>query len=312
MKKFGGVTIGNLRFLPQEKIEQEKDDSFAYEGDYIILGNNTTITLENIKFNNFTKGSDYSTIYSYTALDNINDVDSLNIYIEFYNYSKTLLSRFKFTIKDKKLEKGASASVSNTMSENAFNKVYYVRVRVISEQEIINVPDPEDNEENENPNNPSTENPSKANNKKNLNELTCTKVKVDNDLRINETFFVKFKNDKWEEYVVTYKVQSIVLYSTPKKYSKYYKEMLKKYKILVKSEISDIDFEDTSSTIIMTYTVRFDDYYRTMYSKKISESELNSLRDMEDDKKTYKLEIGRYSNRADAKSHLEKDNWVCD
>ena len=315
-KMFGKVTIGNLRFKPLEKEEVKKDDSFAYIGDLIVIGNNTTINVENIKFYNFTKGSNYNALYNYSVSENIDDVSNLKIYVEYYNYSKTLLRRFKFEVDGNHLSANDSGLIENQLSENTFNKAHYVSVRIISDAEMIEVPDPEEVVVDPNQNNPeSGEKSTNKNNTKNKNELICTRVSVDKDIRINEKYTINFDNGKLKKYTKEYKITSITI-SKSNRYAKLYKEMLNRYKDLTKSiTTKEISISEGYNSSLLIYTINLDEYYIDFifdekHYKEMPE-ELDKHYEEYEKEKEYKLEIDRKSTRVTAKNQLESDNWEC-
>ena len=339
-KIFDRTNIANIRLIPMEKEEKIEEDAFAYAGDYVIIGNNTTITVEKIKFYNFTKGNNYRSLFNYLATEDIKNISSKNIYFEYYNYSKTLLKRFKFEVDGNSLSKDDKGMIENQLSENTFNKAHYIRIRVVSESEIIAVPDPEDNPSNSsNPdrNNPGRsidpgnsgenpggeENPGSGNDNSNGNNgngnnmiiekenyVTCKKVTVDKDVRINQNMDVEFKDDKFSSYSVTYKISEIS--ATSKNYAKDYKKMMKLYKDLIKSGVK-VNIVETLGMATIEYEVVLDDFYNFTYyeNSKYNISKEEYLKKIEDDR-PYKLEIEIGSSKEDVKKSLSEDDWVCD
>ena len=325
-KLFGNISIGDLRFLPkQEEEEKPKEDAFAFAGDYVIIGENTSITVEKIKFNNFTKSSDYKSLYNYTALEDINDVSNLNIYIEYYNYSRQLLKRIKFEVNGNILKKDDKGLIENQLSENSFNKAHYIRIRKMTESEIIEVPDPEDNP-NYDPENPNTDpknpnNPSGGSSTSNKNELNCTKVNVDSDLRINESMVVKFEKDAISEYSVEYKLTTLT-FEQSKVFAKYYKKMLKKFKNLDKSGVDQISIFEDGFSAYLNYTVVYSEFNNADIDEnwvqkdeeecdpEICESREDLYEKVNEDK-PYKLEIKIGSSKEEAKEELQKEEWTC-
>ena len=317
-KMFGGVTIGNLRFKTEEKVEEESK-SYAYAGDLIIIGNNTSIVVENIKFNNFTKGSNYTGLFNYVAQEDISDVSSLKIYIEYYNYSKTLLKRFKFDVEKNELKKDEEGTVENILSENSFKKAHYVTVRVMSDAELIEVPDPEDpGEEGENVTDPENKE-NKTKQKNNSNELKCNKISVDSDVRINEFFFIEFENNKLKQYSVEYKISKISPKSDIKKYSSYYKKMLKRYRNAVESGAKDYSIEQSYEISLLKFKIVLDDYFSYTIAFNPTKEDLKNNPNIIDEfyeslekKKKYKLEIDRKSDKSSAKEKMENNGFVCE
>lgn len=342
MRVFGNTNIGNLRFLPQQKEEKEEESSYAFAGDYIIIGNNTSLVVQNVKFNNFTKSSDYKGLYNYTALEDIKDVNSLNIYVEYYNYSKTLLRRFAFTVDGNKLSKGSVGLSENKMSENAFNKAYYVRVRVISESEIIDFPDPEDPNDPNNqdydpddltdPRNPNSPNydpnyqgggnsgdpsdPSGNNGEDSKSgTVICNRLNVDKDLRVTEQISAEFTSDKLDEYTVKYKITSVSENGSSANYAKYYKAMMKKYRSLDSSGVSQIQIGESLDYALLTYTVDLDEYFNFQLKDNSIRDNIEIMKQIYEEvqkDKDYKLEIDAVATKQEAKDQLTEEKWVCD
>lgn len=322
---FGGVTIGNIRLIPEKTGEVEKDDSsFAFEGDFIVIGNNTSINISGIKFNNFTKGSDLKLVYGYQALEDISDVTSLKIYVEYYNYSKTLLKRFAFSVNDNKLTKGDKNVIEYELDENIFNRAHYVRVRKISDTELVEFPDPTEIEEPEDPNTPTDPtNPSSGNNDKDKNKdsknkpISCKIVDIDGNLKISQTMNVEFEDGIAKAYNVEYKISSISGTEIPSNYSKYYKKMLKKFKNLIATEGTNPSIDDLVYEAVLSYTVYIDDHVDIDidwddYEKHPEAYQAPEIQAIIKQRAPYSLEIKKNSDRNSTLEQLQKAKWLCE
>ena len=328
-KMFGGTTIGNLHFFGnnngEEKPEEEEKD-FALEGDYITLGNNTYINVEGIKFYNFTKGNNYQLAYNYMPSKTIEDVKALKIYVEFYTHTKTLISRYAFSTESNTLTEGVQGLSQVKMTSNNFNKAFYVRVLVITDAVMEELPDTDPGISD--PNDPSAggsgggtgtgsgggtgtggstpANPDKS------KLMMCSKWSMDGSLKINESMNVNIKNDKVVSYEVKYVITSMIN-GIPKNYSTYYKKMLTKFKNVTKSYVYIADIFDKGTTATLTYTVVLKD--RTFIEIPEEDLKFMTKKELEAYKKTlppYDLEIKKDSTRADAKKQLEAVEWDCD
>ena len=332
-KMFGGTTIGNLHFFGnnngEEKPEEEEKD-FALEGDYITLGNNTYINVEGVKFYNFTKGNNYQLAYNYMPSKTIEDVKALKIYVEFYTHTKTLISRYAFSTESNTLTEGVQGLSQVKMTSNNFNKAFYVRVLVITDAVMEELPDTDPGISD--PNDPSAggsgggagtgsgtgagggagtggstpANPDKS------KLMMCSKWSMDGSLKINESMNVNIKNDKVVSYEVKYVITSMIN-GIPKNYSTYYKKMLTKFKNVTKSYVYIADIFDKGTTATLTYTVVLKD--RTFIEIPEEDLKFMTKKELEAYKKTlppYDLEIKKDSTRADAKKQLEAVEWDCD
>ena len=332
-KMFGGTIIGNLPFFgnnngEEEPEEEEKD--FALEGDYITLGNNTYINVEGVKFYNFTKGNNYQLAYNYMPSKTIEDVKALKIYVEFYTHTKTLISRYAFSTESNTLTEGVQGLSQVKMTSNNFNKAFYVRVLVITDAVMEELPDTDPGISD--PNDPSAggsgggtgtgsgtragggtgtggstpANPDKS------KLMMCSKWSMDGSLKINESMNVNIKNDKVVSYEVKYVITSMIN-GIPKNYSTYYKKMLTKFKKVTKSYVYVADIFHKGTTATLTYTVVLKD--RTFIEIPEEDLKFMTKKELEAYKKTlppYDLEIKKESTRADAKKQLEAVEWDCD
>lgn len=307
---FGGINIGNLHFFNQKEKEKEKEkDAFMFEGDYITLGRNISVTVSDIKFNNFTKSSDYKLIFNYLSKKDITNVAEEKLYIEVYSNSKSLLSRFLFD-PEKELKTGDSGIYSVKLSSNNFNKAQFIVIRVI--KNILDEELPDDIEEpgdpvNPDPNeNPGNEEPDPNKNDKNL--LKCTISNIDGSLKINKNLNATFKDDKITTYTISYTITSLIDI-VPKNYSSNYKKMMNLYKDLMSSPGCSADIKDHGFTAELNYTVVLKDYKDIV----IKEEYLDSYDEEYLKQKTpYQLEIEKDSKKSNASSLLEASDWICD
>lgn len=332
-KMLGGPNIGNLHFFGNNEKEEEKEEEneFALEGDYITLGNNTYINVEGVKFYNFTKGNNYQLAYNYMPSKTIEDVKALKIYVEFYTHTKTLISRYAFSTETNTLTEGVQGLSQVKMTSNNFNKAFYVRVLVITDAVMEELPETDPGISD--PNDPTaggtgggtgtgsgtgagggtgTGGSSPANPDKSK-LMICSKWSMDGSLKINESMNVNIKDDKVVSYDVKYVISSMINNGVPKNYSTYYKKMLTKFKNVTKSYVYIADIQDAGTTATLTYTVVLKDY--TFVGIPEEDFKYMSKKELEAYKKTlppYELEIKKDSTRADAKKQLEAVEWDCD
>lgn len=307
---FGGKNIGNINFFNKEEKEDEKEkEAYAYEGDYITLGKNVSLTVGNIKFSNFTKSSDNKLIFNYLALEDIKDVFNKKIYIEVYSTSKSLLSRFLYD-PQKDLENKKSGIYSVNLSSNNFNKATFIVVRIITDVLKEELPadqkDDYNNEENKPTGNEGNE--EKPNKPVSKNDLVCYYNNVDGSLKIEKDLVATFKTDKLNTYKITYKITSLIE-TLPKNYSSYYKEMMTLYKKLMASPGCETYINDNGLNASLEYTLTLSKYKDIEIDEEYKDS---YAQDYLDQKTPYQLEIKKDSTKIQSIKELEIAEWTCD
>lgn len=207
------------------------------------------------------------------------------------------------------------------MSSNNFNKAYYVRVRVITDAVIDELPDQDsdliDSDNSGNDSNGSTGGESSSSGSGSTNTdksklMVCSRWDIDGSLKITETMNVTIKNDKVTKYEVTYVISSMIN-GTPKNFSTYYQKMLKKYKQVVKSYVYIADIIDEGDSATLTYTAVLKDYiFEEKTEEELAKYDEEYLEFYKKNIPPYKLEIKKDSTRAEAKKQLEALEWDCD
>jgi hypothetical protein len=308
---FGGVNIGNFNLFNNTEEETTETDSYAYEGDYITLGENISVTVGDIKFDNFTKSSDYKLIFNYLPKEDMQEVVNKKIYIEVYSNSKSLLSRFLFD-PEKDLTGNENGIYSVKLSSNNFNKAQYVVVRVITnvlEEEL-----PEDQiDDNAAGTDDGTDDGTGTDNGNtgttvDKNKLVCYYNSVDGSLKIYKELNATFNTDKIVTYKINYTITSLIE-TLPKNYATYYKTMMTLYKTLMASPGCEPYIKDNGLNASLVYTVTLSEYKDI----KIIEEYID-LYDEEylAQKTPYQLEIEKESTKTQATTELENTEWICD
>ena len=99
--------------------------------------NDSNMTVNDVRFYNFTKRSNNLISYNYKAEKAIKNTLSLKLYIEIYNRSETIIYREVFN-PSTEIEKGPVLSSSITLNPNLYKEAYYVKiVEITSENAII-------------------------------------------------------------------------------------------------------------------------------------------------------------------------------
>ena len=98
--------------------------------------NNGDITVNDVKFYNFTKRSNNVISYNYKAEKAIKNTLSLKLYIEIYNRSETIIYREIFN-PSLEIEKGPVLSSTITLNPNLYKEAYYVKVVEIATEDAI-------------------------------------------------------------------------------------------------------------------------------------------------------------------------------
>ena len=89
--------------------------------------NDSNMTVNDVRFYNFTKRSDNTISYNYKAEKAIKNTLSLQLYIEIYNKSETIIYREIFN-PSIEIEKGPVLSSTITLNPNLYKEAYYVKV----------------------------------------------------------------------------------------------------------------------------------------------------------------------------------------
>lgn len=328
---FSGVTSGNLRlpFFGNNEEEKENEvENIVAAGNYIKIGSNDAIKMEDLKFNKFTKSGSDTIVYNYVSTKKIEDVKGLNVFIEIYNNSKNLLSRHRFTNESNVLEANAVGINQIKLSSNNYNKAYYIKIRYISDSELQELPDYEPEEDPSNPGGSSsgsggsggsgsggsggtggsTEDPGPSGETDLENEpLHCSYSTSDLDLRIEKNLTAYFEKGK----VVTYEVRHEITSMTElpaKNFSKHYKKLLKSYKDILGSPGCYGEFVNKSIHATLSYNIVLKEYKDI----KLIPGKDYDMEELKDQLTPYRLEIEKNSTREQALLKLESTNeWIC-
>jgi len=93
-----------------------------------IDDSSSSMKVNNINFYNFRKNAEEKSIsFNYEAFDVIEDVKSLNLYVEIYNADKELVYKELFDTNEK-IEKDTSSNYSITLEEDIFNFASYALI----------------------------------------------------------------------------------------------------------------------------------------------------------------------------------------
>ena len=94
------------------------------------------MTVNDVRFYNFTKRSDNTISYNYKAEKAIKNTLSLKLYIEIYNRSETIIYREIFN-PSVEIEKGPVLFSTITLNSNLYKEAYYVKVVEITTENAI-------------------------------------------------------------------------------------------------------------------------------------------------------------------------------
>ena len=98
--------------------------------------NDSNMTVNDVRFYNFTKRSNNTISYNYKAEKAIKNTLSLKLYIEIYNRSETIIYREIFN-PSVEIEKGPVLSSTITLNPNLYKEAYYVKVVEITAENAI-------------------------------------------------------------------------------------------------------------------------------------------------------------------------------
>ncbi len=98
--------------------------------------NDSNMTVNDVRFYNFTKRSNNTISYNYKAEKAIKNTLSLKLYIEIYNRSETIIYREIFN-PSLEIEKGPVLSSTITLNPNLYKEAYYVKVVEIATEDAI-------------------------------------------------------------------------------------------------------------------------------------------------------------------------------
>lgn len=98
--------------------------------------NDSNMTVNDVRFYNFTKRSNNTISYNYKAEKAIKNTPSLKLYIEIYNRSETIIYREMFN-PSLEIEKGPVLSSTIMLDPNLYKEAYYVKVVEITTDDAI-------------------------------------------------------------------------------------------------------------------------------------------------------------------------------
>ena len=98
--------------------------------------NDSNMTVNDVRFYNFTKRSNNTISYNYKAEKAIKNTLSLKLYIEIYNRSETIIYREIFN-PSLEIEKGPVLFSTITLNPNLYKEAYYVKVVEIATEDAI-------------------------------------------------------------------------------------------------------------------------------------------------------------------------------
>lgn len=98
--------------------------------------NDSNMTVNDVRFYNFTKRSNNTISYNYKAEKAIKNTLSLKLYIEIYNRSETIIYREIFN-PSLEIEKGPVLSSTIILNPNLYKEAYYVKVVEIATEDAI-------------------------------------------------------------------------------------------------------------------------------------------------------------------------------
>ena len=160
-------------FTPSRRSTNNNNTQDNLLDGYILIGDESSITTDDVKFYNFNKSSGALTI-TYMASKRIDDTSALGITIELYNANKEILAKELFNViggLDKDVVKTYSMQIDSSIQAS----VYYARLRKYTE-----------------------------NDKKSTQGLSCSNIETRKDgstIKSNITYL--FKNNELISYSVT-------------------------------------------------------------------------------------------------------------
>lgn len=98
--------------------------------------NDSNMTVNDVRFYNFTKRSNNTISYNYKAEKAIKNTPSLKLYIEIYNRSEIIIYREMFN-PSLEIEKGPVLSSTIMLDPNLYKEAYYVKVVEITTDDAI-------------------------------------------------------------------------------------------------------------------------------------------------------------------------------
>lgn len=317
---FTGVQAGKIRFFWNgEEEPKEETTTIVSSSNFISIGQNFAIELEPFKFYGFSKSKNDTIIYNYVSKEDKENIKSLNIYIEVFNNTKSLLSRHRFTVDNDSVKKDVVGLNQIKLTSNNYNKAYYIKVRVLTEAEISVLPDYNDpgtsggNGSGNDPSNPSgggSDDPTPIGPLDSL-PLNCNIISSDEDLKITKSINAIFVDGIIESYSVDFRLTS----SGVEKSSKFetnYNKMLKLFKNVLASPGCSGDLSYEALDAKLKYNVVLKDYKDLEFDPNQTYDE-EYLKEFKKKYQTpYRLEIEKGSTREEAMAHLQESEWICD
>ena len=102
---------------------------------YLEIGNSEgSITAKKVQFYNFQKRTGNKITFNYLPQNTINDVQSLNLYIELYNNKKVVIYRKKFSVSS--LERKVLGIYTISLNENLYGESAYAKINILNENDF--------------------------------------------------------------------------------------------------------------------------------------------------------------------------------
>lgn len=111
-------------------------DNDLVNGYIQIDRNKGNMTVKDVRFYNFAKRSNNTISYNYKAEEVISNTLSLQLYIEIYNRSETIIYREMFN-PSSEIEKGPVLSANIVLNPNIYKEAYYVKIVEITTKDAI-------------------------------------------------------------------------------------------------------------------------------------------------------------------------------
>lgn len=102
---------------------------------FLEIGNSDgSITAKKVQFYNFQKRTSNKITFNYLPESSINNVDSLNLYIELYNNRKVAIYRKKFDVIS--LERKVLGIYTLSLNENIYGESAYVKISILNQDDF--------------------------------------------------------------------------------------------------------------------------------------------------------------------------------
>ncbi len=201
----------------------DEDSEFNLYNGKIIIGEDSFMTVSDIKYYNFSKKSDNILNFNYISNKSISNVEDLGIYISLYSSSEELIYRSKFS--SEKIISNSVDVYKLSLPAEIYSNSKYAKVEVINDNSLTDATE---------------------------TSMECIYDKTVEDINLYYSVKYYFKLDQ----LTKYEVEKNILYSKEEESEKlleYKQELTAEYNLISSTNVQNIEKDE----LVLSYIVDF-------------------------------------------------------